>query len=505
MSQKVSSTSRSTLDPASSSISTAFIHLLAPGLEALESPCLAEGWSEYPYALALCLLSIFAIFIIELIAFRWGTAKLSKVGVVHDAHGHNLGGHAAHGPEGVYESGEAPPVKRETSSSDVESAKSHEFEDSLSTHIIGVAILEFGVVLHSILIGLTLAVDEDFKILFVVLVFHQTFEGLGLGARLAYLQLPKRFGWVPVAGAILYGLTTPIGIAAGLGVRSSYNPGSTTASIVSGVMDSISAGILVYTGLVELFAHEFLFNKAMMKASNGRLAYAVGSIVSLLAMAEEVPKPTSPPADRPQSQMPPGMVMGPDGKPCKICTAFRNWTPGKTNYTEPDSDRNSRATSKAGNPPAASAVEKLKSRVAGSPLPSFAGVAGTTTTPLTTASRPDEPPPGCPPDVEQLGRATWTFLHATAAYYPDKPTPTQRANMLMLLRSLPILYPCTWCAQDFGRDIEQNPPDVSSRVALSRWLCERHNHVNKKLGKEMFDCAKVDERWKDGPADGSCD
>ncbi|KXN86577.1 FAD-linked sulfhydryl oxidase ALR [Leucoagaricus sp. SymC.cos] len=143
-----------------------------------------------------------------------------------------------------------------------------------------------------------------------------------------------------------------------------------------------------------------------------------------------------------KTPLPPGMVLGPDGKPCKICTAFRNW---------------------------------------------------------------NQPPPGCPPDVEQLGRATWTFLHTTAAYYPDKPTPKQRANMLSLLHALPVLYPCTWCAQDFGEDMAKHLPDVSSRTALSRWLCKRHNEVNGKLGKEQFDCAKVDERWKDGPADGSCD
>jgi len=121
----------------------------------------------------------------------------------------------------------------------------------------------------SVLIGLTLAVDEDFKVLFIVLVFHrtslhrrlhsiphllfsETFEGLGIGSRLAYLKLPSHYNWIPLAGAIAYGLTTPIGIAIGLGVRTSYNPGSATASIVSGVMDSLSAGILIYTGLVEV-------------------------------------------------------------------------------------------------------------------------------------------------------------------------------------------------------------------------------------------------------------
>jgi len=80
------------------------------------------------------------------------------------------------------------------------------------------------------------------------------FEGLGLGTRLAYMALPVGYNWVPIAGALLYGLTTPVGIAVGLGIRTTYNPGSTTASIVSGILDSVSSGILLYTGLVEVCA-----------------------------------------------------------------------------------------------------------------------------------------------------------------------------------------------------------------------------------------------------------
>ncbi|KAF9443584.1 ZIP zinc/iron transport family [Macrolepiota fuliginosa MF-IS2] len=277
-------------------IATSFIHLLAPALEALGSPCLSEAWHAYPYALALCLFSIFAIFFVELIAFRWGAAKLAKLGKHHDAHGHVHGGHAAHGPEGSLVGTEIQTTKDDaTSSTDIESVgtdgaaagHSHDYDhhhqgnaftDKAITQIIGVAILEFGVALHSFLIGLTLAVDEKFKILFVVLSFHQTFEGLAIGVRLACMKLPSRYNWVPFAGAILYGLTTPAGIAIGLGVRTLYNPGSTTARIVSGVLDSLSAGILVYTGLVELLAHEFLFNKEMMEGSNAKLAYALGSM-----------------------------------------------------------------------------------------------------------------------------------------------------------------------------------------------------------------------------------
>ncbi|KAF5383718.1 hypothetical protein D9615_003583 [Tricholomella constricta] len=271
-------------------IATAFIHLLAPALDALSSPCLAPGWRQYPYALALCMLSIFSIFLVELIAFRWGTAKLKKLGVHHDNHGHNLGSHAAHGPESVYNNQSTAAIsvprpvdeKSTSSMSDLEEGKHSHSDTVISSpiaQIIGIAILEFGVALHSVLIGLTLAVDEDFKVLFAVLVFHQTFEGLGIGSRLAYMRLPAKYNWVPIAGAALYGITTPIGIAVGLGARATYNPGSTTAAIVSGVLDSVSAGILIYTGLVELLAHEFLFSKEMMDGSNKKIAYALGSML----------------------------------------------------------------------------------------------------------------------------------------------------------------------------------------------------------------------------------
>lgn len=45
----------------------------------------------------------------------------------------------------------------------------------LSGQIMGVATLEFGVCLHSVIIGLTLAVTEDsgFDVLFIVIIFHQ--------------------------------------------------------------------------------------------------------------------------------------------------------------------------------------------------------------------------------------------------------------------------------------------------------------------------------------------
>jgi zinc transporter 1/2/3 len=253
-------------------IATAFIHLLSPAISELTSPCLSPAWQVYPYPLALALLSVFSIFIVELVAFRWGTAKLAALGVRHDAHGHGLGAHAAHGPEGGMMNNDS---NSEKINEDLESGQDSKVDLGAAGQIIGVFILEFGVLLHSMLIGLTLAVDPNFITLFVVIIFHQTFEGLGVGTRLAHMQLPPKYNYVAICGALLYGITTPLGIAVGLGVQSTYNPNSTTASIVSGVLDSLSAGILLYTGLVELLAHEFIFNKEMINGSNGRVAYAL--------------------------------------------------------------------------------------------------------------------------------------------------------------------------------------------------------------------------------------
>jgi zinc transporter 1/2/3 len=142
------------------------------------------------------------------------------------------------------------------------------FGEDYAAQMTALFILEFGVIFHSIFIGLTLAVSGDeFTTLYVVLVFHQSFEGLGLGTRLAAVQWPKSKRWSPYLLGAGYAISTPIAIAIGLGVRQSFAPGSQTTLIANGVFDSISAGILIYTGLVELMAHEFMFSTYMQRAN----------------------------------------------------------------------------------------------------------------------------------------------------------------------------------------------------------------------------------------------
>lgn len=48
------------------------------------------------------------------------------------------------------------------------------------------------------------------------------------------------------------------------------------------------------------------------------------------------------------------------------------------------------------------------------------------------------------------------------------------------------------------------PPEVQGRKEFGLWMCNAHNEVNRKLGKQEFDCSKWEERWRDGWKDG-CD
>ncbi|KAJ8558314.1 hypothetical protein K7X08_005080 [Anisodus acutangulus] len=88
--------------------------------------------------------------------------------------------------------------------------------------------------------------------------------------------------------ATFFAITTPLGIAIGIGATSSYDPHSPKALVAEGILNSISAGILVYMVLVDLIASDFLskrmsYNTRLQVVSYFALFLGVG-LMSLLAL-----------------------------------------------------------------------------------------------------------------------------------------------------------------------------------------------------------------------------
>lgn len=258
-------------------IATAFIHLLDPAYDEIgPASCvgLTGGWAEYTWPPALALSSAMIIFLLDFVAdyyvtVRYGTKDVDVQDAITTAPQGNHDNqhlHSANG-NGVDKAQDSTgKASSKVSFDDIEELKhlesdSNEATSSFMSQIAAFLILEFGVLFHSVIIGLNLGVvGDEFKTLYPVLVFHQSFEGLGIGARLSVIPFPRGLRWMPWALCLAYGLTTPIAIAIGLGLRTTYNSGSFTANVVSGVLDSISAGILLYTGFVEMLARDFIFN-----------------------------------------------------------------------------------------------------------------------------------------------------------------------------------------------------------------------------------------------------
>lgn len=103
-----------------------------------------------------------------------------------------------------------------------------------------------------------------------------------------------------------------------------------------------------------------------------------------------------------------------------------------------------------------------------------------------------------PPDVEKLGRSSWTLLHSIAANYPEHPSNKEQSDLKQFLKLFGNFYPCWYCGEDFSRYMEKAVPQTESQSTFGKWLCEAHNEVNEKLGKPKFDCNLWKKRWRDG-------
>jgi solute carrier family 39 (zinc transporter), member 1/2/3 len=142
-------------------------------------------------------------------------------------------------------------------------------------------LMELGCVFHSVIVGVDLGVTTETSVLtplFVALVFHQLVEGVSLGTVVAAARFTKAKSFVM---AFAYSITTPVGVAVGIAVSSSYDPESRRAIVTKGCLDSLSGGLLLYIGLVHLMCPEFCSNQSVPWRQRvvAYLSFALGAAI----------------------------------------------------------------------------------------------------------------------------------------------------------------------------------------------------------------------------------
>merc|ERR1711939_744025 len=216
-------------------------------------------------------------------AHRIETRPVPSEDVQHSA-AHERGAFASRGAlygrstsvgRGLTEGGEGTlehsPADREDSTVSAEAVKAESHHDQeFKKAILQCTMLEMGILFHSIFIGMALSVTlgTDFVILLIAIVFHQTCEGLALGARIAHIPWGKG-AKQPWLMAVAYGCTTPLGQAIGLSVHRLYDPDSQVGLLVVGIFNALSAGLLCFSSLVELLSEDFLSDESW-KILHGR-------------------------------------------------------------------------------------------------------------------------------------------------------------------------------------------------------------------------------------------
>ncbi|KAK7954310.1 hypothetical protein PG988_015004 [Apiospora saccharicola] len=168
--------------------------------------------------------------------------------------------------------------KRQTSETSMPHVPNPEEQKRL---MIQCLLLEAGILFHSVFIGMAVSVatGPPFVVFLVAIAFHQTFEGLALGSRIAAIHFSKHSvrPWLMV---LAYGTTTPFGQAIGLVIHRMYDPMSQTGLLMVGFMNAISSGLLLFAGLVQLLAEDFLTEKSYKTLKGKKRTHAFLAVIA---------------------------------------------------------------------------------------------------------------------------------------------------------------------------------------------------------------------------------
>lgn len=192
-------------------ISTAFVHLFTHAFLMFNNRCL-KGIDYEGTTAAVVMAGLFVAFLVEYFGYRFVLSKDSKKKIVAESSTDSEQGST------VVAEGK---TDNHSNSALQDISHSHSPSNFDPNTVLAVSVMEAGILFHSVLIGLTLVVAPDnsantsgyYNTLLAVIVFHQFFEGLALGARIALLPTSSlslgKWSKILMAGA--FTLITPLG------------------------------------------------------------------------------------------------------------------------------------------------------------------------------------------------------------------------------------------------------------------------------------------------------
>ncbi|KAH7557867.1 hypothetical protein JRO89_XS11G0231300 [Xanthoceras sorbifolium] len=247
-------------------LATGFIHILPEAFKSLTSPCLKENpWRSFPFAGFFAMMSAIGTLMIDSFAtgyYRRQHFDKPKLIMVHHDDDHSPPDEEKADHQDDHDDHHVGHVHVHTHAThghahgSADSSQELALPELIRKRVIS-QVLELGIVVHSVIIGISLGASESVDTIKPLLA---KFESRSTKIMAAF-----------------FSLTTPVGIAIGIGISSVYKESSPTALIVEGSLNSASAGILIYMALVDLLAADFMDPRMQ---NNFRLQ--LGANISLL-------------------------------------------------------------------------------------------------------------------------------------------------------------------------------------------------------------------------------
>ncbi|KAK1408458.1 hypothetical protein QVD17_40249 [Tagetes erecta] len=233
-------------------LATGYMHVLPDSFDCLTSKCLPENpWGKFPFTTFIAMFSAVLTLMVDSYAMSWyKKCKTTNQGVKNPDPESKTGHCHGHGLSRI--DNQASQLRR---------------------YRVVAQVLELGIVVHSVVIGLSMGASDNvctIRPLVAALCFHQFFEGMGLGGCILQANYEMKMKAMMV---FFFSVTTPFGIALGIGLSNVYQENSPTALVVVGVLNAVSAGLLNYMALVDLLASDFMGEKLQDDMKLQTIAY----------------------------------------------------------------------------------------------------------------------------------------------------------------------------------------------------------------------------------------